>query len=33
MVSLAVLGTWNLEILQKQNAAICDWLIHKFAYI
>ena len=24
MVSLAVLGTWNLEILQKQNAAI--WL-------
>ena len=22
MVSLAALGTWNLEILQKQNAAI-----------
>ena len=27
MVSLAVLGTWNLEILQKQNDAI--WLANK----
>ena len=32
MVSLAVFGTWNLEILQKKMLR-SDWLIHKFEYI